>query len=117
VTDLSSDGLQKLVFYDWPGNVRELEYVVERAVVLSKQAIIRGDDIILPISKSNFGKESFQSVKKDAIAQFEKKYILGLLCTYQGNITKAAEAARKNRRAFWQLMRKYGISARSYKSG
>jgi DNA-binding NtrC family response regulator len=117
VTDLSSDGLQKLVFYDWPGNVRELEYVVERAVVLSKQAIIRSDDIILPISKSNFGKESFQSVKKDAIAQFEKKYILGLLCTYQGNITKAAQAASKNRRAFWQLMRKYGISARSYKSG
>ena len=117
VTDLSSDGLHKLVFYDWPGNVRELEYVVERAVVLSKQAIIRSDDIILPVSNPSLGKESFQYVKKEAIAQFEKKYILGLLCTYQGNITKAAQAASKNRRAFWQLMRKYGISARSYKSG
>jgi DNA-binding NtrC family response regulator len=117
VTDLSSDGLHKLVFYDWPGNVRELEYVVERAVVLSKQAIIRSDDIILPVSNPSLGKESFQYVKKEAIAQFEKKYILGLLCTYQGNITKAAEAARKNRRAFWQLMRKYGINATGYKSG
>ena len=116
VTDLSSEALQKLVFYDWPGNVRELEHVVERAVVLSKQAIIRSDEVILPVSKSSSGKESFQSVKREAIAQFEKKYIQGLLCTYQGNITKAAEAARKNRRAFWQLMRKYGIDARSYKS-
>jgi DNA-binding NtrC family response regulator len=117
VTDISSEALQKLVFYDWPGNVRELEHTIERAVVLSKHAIIRSDDVILPVSKSSSGKESFQSVKREAIAQFEKKYIQGLLYTHQGNITKAAEAARKNRRAFWQLMRKYGIDARSFKYG
>ncbi len=115
VKGISSDALQKLVFYEWPGNVRELEYVIERAVVLSKQLVILADDIILPASKSGSVKESFRSVKREAVAQFEKKYIESLLFTYRGNVTKAAQAARKNRRAFWQLMRKYGINADSYK--
>lgn len=117
VAYLSPGALQKLMLYSWPGNVRELEHMVERAVVLSKQLFIQGDDIILPVSKSNSGKESFQSVKKDAVSDFEKRYIQGLLSTYQGNITKAAQAARKNRRAFWQLIRKYGIDPQKYKSG
>ena len=31
--------------YDWPGNVRELENVIERAVVMSPEAIIQVSDL------------------------------------------------------------------------
>jgi len=39
--------------------------------------------------------ESFQEAKKRVIAQFETAYIRGLLLAHQGNITKAAQAAKK----------------------
>jgi two-component system response regulator HydG len=37
--------LDVLTNYDWPGNVRELENAIERAVVLSKSAVIDVDDL------------------------------------------------------------------------
>ncbi len=106
----SSAAMQKLVLYSWPGNVRELENVVERAVALSELATIHGADIHLPGSPSPQEAESFQAAKARVVADFEKDYIQQLLLANEGNITHAAKAANKNRRAFWQLMRKHRIT-------
>ena len=116
VTDCSPDVMQLLVLYEWPGNVRELEHTIERAVVLSEQAVIHKADIILPRVAAAAHQDSFQEAKAKVIARFERTYIQGLLLAHQGNITKAARAAQKNRRAFWQLMRKHLIDAHSFKS-
>ncbi len=114
--DFSSDAMQVLLLYEWPGNVRELEHVVERAVVLSTDLVIPASDVVLPPLKTTALQESFQEVKAKAIVQFERSYIQGLLQAYQGNITRAAQAAQKNRRAFWQLIRKYEIDVRRFKA-
>src|SRR5207247_11220968 len=116
LTGFTPEALQKLVSYRWPGNVRELEHVIERAVVLSEQAIIRAVDILLLCMGSTSHQETFRQMKIKIIAQFEKTYLQGLLVAYEGNITKAAEAAQKNRRAFWQLIRKHRIDVKSLKS-
>jgi len=107
--DFTPSGVRLLETYDWPGNVRELEHVVERAVILSNTESI--DDTYLSLSGPNVssGPESFQDAKARTIAQFEKSYIEKLLIDYNGNISKAARAAQKNRRAFWELMRKHHI--------
>ncbi len=115
-TEFSSDALQFLLLFDWPGNVRELEHVIERAVVLSDQMVIRKEDIVLPSPETSGHHESFQEAKTRVITQFETAYIQGLLIAYHGNITKAAQAAKKNRRAFWQLIRKHHITPESYKA-
>jgi DNA-binding NtrC family response regulator len=115
VTDFSSDVMRMLVTYEWPGNVRELEHTIERAVVLSEQAVIRKADIVLPRLAVAAHQDSFQEAKAKVIAQFERTYIQGLLLAHKGNISKAAQAARKNRRAFWQLMRKHLLDAHSFK--
>jgi DNA-binding NtrC family response regulator len=114
-TCFSSDALQKLLLYDWPGNVRELEHVVGRAVALSEQRIIRGIDIVLSSSKANPKQESFQQAKAKVIAQFERTYLQGLLLAHQGNITKAAQAAQKDRGAFWHLLRKHQIDVQRFR--
>ena len=107
--DFAPSALRLLETYDWPGNVRELEHVVERAVILSNTESI--DDTHLSLSGPNVssGPESFQDAKARTIAQFEKSYIEKLLIDCNGNISKAARAAQKNRRAFWELMRKHHI--------
>ncbi|NIO21246.1 MAG: AAA domain-containing protein [Candidatus Aenigmarchaeota archaeon] len=117
VKGFASEAMQILMLYEWPGNVRELEYVVERAVLLSEQPIIDGIDIVIPSRKGTEPPESFKEAKATVVAQFERSYIQGLLLAHQGNISKAAQAAQKNRRAFWQLIRKHGIDVQSFKPG
>jgi two-component system response regulator GlrR len=111
--DFSSAALQKLVYHPWPGNVRELENVIQRAVVLVDHPIIGPDDIPIGDREGKLEDQSFQQLKAKAIDQFEQSYVRRLLLIHEGNITKAAQAAGKDRRAFWELMRKHNIAARA----
>lgn len=107
--DFTATALQKLLLYDWPGNVRELANVIERSVVLSPRTILQPGDIQLPIPVTLKERESFQSLKAKTITHFERAYLQDILRTHQGNISKAARAAGKHRRAFWEMMRKHQI--------
>jgi len=109
VKELSGGALEKLMAYAWPGNVRELENIMVQAVVLSEQAHITEDDICLPGESGREMEISFKTLKSQAIREFESTYVRRLLALNDGNISRAARAAKKNRRAFWQLMRKHAI--------
>ncbi len=109
VSDFSSNALQKLLRYDWPGNVRELEHMIERAVVFSDHSTIQSTELSLLIEQPLTCRESFRIEKSKMIDRFEKSYIQEMLFAHQGNITRAAHAAKKHRRAFWQLMRKHQV--------
>lgn len=115
VTEFSPEALRALATHHWPGNVRELEHAVQRAVVLSEQDVIHLSDLSLPFEQSNLEPESLQQAKARMVRQFERNYIRGLLAAYKGNITRAAKAAGKNRRAFWELIRKHRIDVGSMK--
>jgi two-component system response regulator GlrR len=115
VRDFSPEALERLLNYEWPGNVRELMHVIERAVVFSQGPVIQGSDIALPGSQPTPHRQSFRAVKSKVVAQFEKNYIQELLQTHGGSISKAARAAQKNRRAFWELIRKHKIDAQQFK--
>lgn len=115
VSSLSAKAMGNLMRHDWPGNVRELESIIERAIALSDEKVIDTVDVG-PGSEIESGAESFQAAKAKVVRDFEKAYIQSLLLTHRGNITRAAEVARKNRRAFWQLIRKHGIDARQFRA-
>ncbi len=112
---ISAQAMQKLQLHDWPGNVRELERVIERAVVLCSGKMIEEYDIYLQKHETIDDGASFKEIKEKYVEQFEKSYIEKLLLVHHGNISKAAQAAKKHRRAFWQLIRKYGIDADKYR--
>jgi len=108
--DIAPASLHKLSLYDWPGNVRELENVIERAVVLSTTDVIHSNEIDIPIPvEPDPEPESFSQLKSRIIADFERSYLRTLLERHRGNIGQAARAAQKNRRVFFQLMRKHHI--------
>ena len=117
VTGISTGAMSKLTLYDWPGNVRELEHVIERAVVLCEGAVLTEDDITLSGSAQTVSHCSFQEGKARVVSQFERDYIKGLLIAYRGNISRAAKAANKNRRAFFELIRKHRIDVSVFKQG
>ena len=117
VTGFTSEAMQTLMVYDWPGNVRELEHVVERTVLFSEHSVIKESDIMLPQQEAPACRASFREAKRKAVADFEKNYIEELMIAHQGNITKAARGAQKNRRAFWELIRKHRIDVQAFKPG
>jgi two-component system, NtrC family, response regulator GlrR len=96
--------------YGWPGNVRELENVLTRALVLSEGAEIQAEDLSLPMPVQRGGDKSFRTEKARVVRAFERDYLQKMLDRHEGNITHAAQAAAKNRRAFWELLRKHGLS-------
>lgn len=113
--EFSPDAERKLMLYSWPGNVRELEHVIERVVVLCTQKTIEEDQITFSGEMDQPDQLSFQEMKANVISEFETNYIQNLLVAYRGNITKAAEAAQKERRTFWQLIRKHKIDVQKFK--
>ncbi len=116
IRDFSPEAECKLLLYSWPGNVRELEHVIERVVVLCPEKIIRAEHIVLSDKHIGTSQLSFQEMKANVISQFEKSYIQNLLMAYNGNISRAARAAHKERRTFFELVRKYNIDAEQFRA-
>lgn len=109
---LSAAAMDLLQRYDWPGNVRELEHLIARAVAMAEREVIEGEDLNLSPGGVILPPTSFREAK----ARFERAYVEGLLLAHNGNITKAAQTARKDRRAFWELIRRHHIDVNSFKA-
>lgn len=116
IVTIAPEALLKLQNHDWRGNVRELENVIERAVLLCEDDRLKTSDLRLSGSKKEKLEESFRAAKAQVVAQFEKSYLQKILETYQGNISQAAKAAGKNRRAFFELIRKHQINVERFKT-
>jgi DNA-binding NtrC family response regulator len=114
VPSLSPEAIQKLIYHDWPGNVRELEHTIERAVMVCETASLSEHDIALPAPEHRL-EDSFREAKAKIVEQFEKDYIQRLLLSYDGNVSRAAKAAHKNRRAFWELIRKHHVDVQTFR--
>jgi DNA-binding NtrC family response regulator len=116
LTGFSAKAMVRLLRYSWPGNVRELEHVVERAVIFAQHSMVEVEDVVLPNVPPTGEQESFRTLKARTVEEFERNYITGLLASNRGNISSAARAAQKNRRAFFQLMRKHGIQGGTFRT-
>jgi formate hydrogenlyase transcriptional activator len=58
IDGVSRESMENLVNYPWPGNIRELQNVIERAVVLSVDPILRLDRDLVPVGGSTKGMET-----------------------------------------------------------
>jgi two-component system response regulator GlrR len=113
VQGFTSAAQRRLLLHGWPGNVRELEHLVARAIALSNETLLDTNDLALPGEVEH--PASFREAKARVVQEFERTYLESLLLACQGNISQAAEVARKDRRAFWELLRKHRIDVRSFR--
>lgn len=72
---------------------------------------------IASASRCATSNDSFGVAKSKVIGCFERAYLLASLAKSSGNIAMAARGAKKHRRAYWALMRKYDIDAAPFRTG
>jgi DNA-binding NtrC family response regulator len=110
---LSALAVRALSLHDWPGNVRELYNVIQRAVVSAEGTTILREDVAPTVAQTaEHGRPpgAFRQARARAVETFEREFAEELLRRHDGNITRAAREAQKDRRAFGRLVKKYGLS-------
>jgi len=103
IVGFSADARRWLIEEPWSGNVRELRERIRQAIRLAGQGAISAEALML----STEGDEvpSF----KDAKRAFETRYVEGLLRRCSGNISRAARMAKKDRKDFYDVIRRTGV--------
>jgi two-component system response regulator GlrR len=106
----TSDARNALVAEPWPGNVRELGERVRQAVRLAGNGAISSEALLLAAADV----EQVPSFK-DAKRAFETRYVVGLLRRCGGNISRAARLAKKDRKDFYDVIRRTGIDPTEFR--
>ncbi|HET7502082.1 MAG TPA: sigma 54-interacting transcriptional regulator [Kofleriaceae bacterium] len=96
--------VQTLMRGTWQGNVRELRSAVERSLVgappIEDETAAQGNEVI-----------PFRTAKSLASAAWEKRYLSELLPAHDGNVSKAARAAKMNRSHLSELVHRHGLAS------
>nr|WP_275446398.1 sigma 54-interacting transcriptional regulator [Alteromonas sp. MmMcT2-5] len=111
VSQFSDDAMQQLVTSSWPGNVRQLVNVVEQCVALTQTPVIPLHLIEQALSAT---KQSWPTLT-EARDAFEQQYLHKLLKMTDGNVTRAAELAGRNRTDMHKLMKKHELDAADFR--
>ncbi len=117
--DMPINGIERQVErvffdYNWPGNVRELENIIERAMVLCPDDILKVDDLPKDFRNSISDSQRLDGIPEDAhlsdtIMDIEKKMILRAL-KITGNIqSDAAQLLGIGKSGLNKKLKKHGI--------
>lgn len=100
----TDEALAKLQKYSWPGNVRELQHAVEKAVILSDQHQITGEDFLL---KPN--KVEINTLLPLSFGEMEKQMIITAMERHKGNLTHMAKELGVTRPTLYHKIKKYDL--------
>ena len=104
ITGFDQPSLNALVENRWQGNVRELNHVVERAVLLAQDALIRLSDLAL-----RSGPAIVPRLDEMSLEDVEAHLIRKALDRHQGNVSQAAGALGLSRSALYRRLQRYGL--------
>ena len=107
VRGISPAALRRMEPYPWPGNVRELQHMVERAVIMTDQAVLQPEDFSFsPTLPEEGSGVVFDSYNLDDV---EKLVIRKAIDKHHGNISKAADELGLTRASLYRRLDKYGL--------
>jgi two-component system response regulator GlrR len=98
-----------LVAEPWPGNARELSERIATALRLAGNGAISAEALLIAAPPEQI--PSF----KDAKRAFERRYVIGLLRRCEGNISRAARLAKKDRKDFYDVIRRTGVDPTEFR--
>lgn len=103
---ISGTAIDKLKQYEWPGNVRELQHIIENAVIMIDDNIIRPENLRFTtgLTSERAGlKESFN------LNNVEKLTIREALFKHKGNINQTAKELGITRKTLYSKIQKYEL--------
>jgi DNA-binding NtrC family response regulator len=111
IRGITSQAAEKLLAYDWPGNVRELQNCVERAIALTQFEEVTVDD--LPAKVRDYRATQLLLPTENpaellSIDELERRYVLRVLRTMNGNKTLTAQVLGLDRRTLYRRLERYG---------
>jgi two-component system response regulator GlrR len=106
----TAEARNALLAEPWPGNVRELGERIRQAVRLGGGGAIAAEALLLAAADL----EQVPSFK-EAKRAFETRYVIGLLRRCGGNISRAARLAKKDRKDFYDVIRRTGIDPTEFR--
>lgn len=108
----SPEGIAALQEMNWPGNVTQLRSVVEQALARAVTPQVPATLVRLLLNEES---EREMAALDEARRAFEYDYLVQLLETTGGNVTRAARVAQRNRTEFYKLLARHGIDPASFK--
>lgn len=111
VNGFADEAMQKMIESEWPGNVRQLVNVIEQCVALTQTPIITCHLVEQALSATH---KTWPTLS-EARVEFEQDYLVKLLKMTDGNVTRAAELAGRNRTDLHKLMKKYSLNAQTFR--
>jgi DNA-binding NtrC family response regulator len=89
---ISEHVMEQLIAYDWPGNIRQLEHIIQRAILLSEDTVLK--EVQLPQhQESQNTLSSYQEGPVKTINENERDYICFILRKCKGKVYGAGGAA------------------------
>jgi len=123
ITELPAQVMREFTEYDWPGNIRELQNVIERALIVSSDGVLRLPEPLVQTTTAPTTKTqtSNESTTVTALDEVEREHILRVLeaTRWRINGPKGAAAILKlNPSTLRFRMKKLGLTngAKSQKS-
>jgi transcriptional regulator with GAF, ATPase, and Fis domain len=96
----------------WPGNVRELRNYLERCLVFQAPVPLaesESHEAVNAIDPSM----AYDDARAAALAEFERRYVEGLLRIHSGSVASASRSAGVSKVYLYRLINKHGIKVRS----
>jgi len=105
----TSEARAALLEEPWPGNIAELRERIRQAVRLIGNGAISAEALMLSAPSGQV--PSFREAKR----AFEARYVQTVLRLCDGNISQAARLARKDRKDFYDVIRRTGIDPAQFR--
>ncbi|HEY3325171.1 MAG TPA: sigma 54-interacting transcriptional regulator [Planctomycetota bacterium] len=102
---LDAAALDFLQAYPWPGNVRELENAIERAAVLSRDAVIMPECLPPSVIHGAADVRVTSGMPERTLAQVEQDYIRSVLQVTGGNRARAARILGISAVTLWRRLK------------
>ena len=103
--------LQLLVAAPWPGNVRQLLNLLEQSLALTTTGVIPASQVQSALREDAAALIPFEEARKT----FERDYLVRLLKITGGNVTQAAQLAKRNRTEFYKLLQRHRLEPAMFK--
>jgi PAS domain S-box-containing protein len=94
IGEVSAQVMREFTEYNWPGNIRELQNIIERAVIVSPNGVLRLPEPLVHTTTGPTSETSRESTSVSALNEVEREHIL-----------RALEAAR------WRINGPQGAAA------